>query len=94
MPKEAQISERTLVPLGLVGGALIALLGGAAWLTNLHFVATAAAQKVEAIEVKQISDATDINEKLDKVSQDLAEVKGQLSIMCEMLKAEKRRRDK
>lgn len=47
----SKITEKTLIPISLV----ITLVGGVAWLSNLHFVSAQSAEAITKIEQKQDS---------------------------------------
>lgn len=61
----------TLIPLG---AAIIAIGGGAAWLTTVHVQMEANAASIQSIEAKQERYADDIH----RISIDIAEIKGEL----------------
>ena len=59
-----KLTERTLIPLGI---AIIAIGGGAAWLTNVN----ASIRSIEAAQNKY-------TELVEQIRNDLAEIKGEL----------------
>lgn len=90
-PRRSEISENTMLPLSMVAGVVVVLLGGAAWLTNLNFTTIANAQKLEEISSKADLKDDAFVKKMDAVAIDVSQMRGQISIILEMMKAERRR---
>lgn len=65
------LTESTLVPIGL---AVVAIGGGAAWLTSMHSATARNLETTQRLEVKQDAYNADIQ----KIYQELAEIKGEL----------------
>lgn len=63
--KQTVISEKTLLPLGVV----VVLIGGIAWITNLSFQANASAKSVEKVITR-----------LDEISDRLSRIEGKLGV--------------
>ncbi len=66
MAKEGVVSEKTLVPIGFV----LVLLGGAAWLTNMHYEAQANSLAIADLAKKQdayLEGQKDIVERLARI---------------------------
>lgn len=64
MPREARLTERTWIPIGL---AVVVIGGGAAWMTRQEFLTTKNAENLSSVE-----------HRLDKVCEKLGKIEDEL----------------
>lgn len=77
MSRSVTISSNSRVTISLV----LSLVGGIAWLTNLHFVTTATAKALEEFKEQQVEEDREVTTKLDSVLGRLSKMEGQLSVI-------------
>lgn len=68
------ISEKTLVPLSLIA----VLVGGIAWLTDMHFTSRANAKDIQEIKIDYKGLSTKLYDKVDEINKQLTEIKVEL----------------
>lgn len=84
-----KITEKTLVPIGLV----IILFGGVAWLTTLYVKAENTAEAVEKIQIKQDGyekNISGVKESLARIEERVNEIKSDIRIRKEFARSANR----
>lgn len=74
MDKAMKITEKTLIPISL----LTIIVGGVFWLTNIYFSTATNASEIKELKQQRKDDTILINEKLDKLIEDVSFIKGKL----------------
>lgn len=73
---KSEISEKTVIPLSVLGPAIVAIVGGVVWLTTLNVTASSTKEKVEDIQSKFEMHQTKHDEEERKIDERLSRMEG------------------
>lgn len=72
------LSEKTWVPLSLVSGLILSIVGGSMFITTMYNQGNANAQNIDSIRSDQNRFQEKISNKLDSMAEDIAVIKSKL----------------